>query len=305
MEFLWKPKFLAVNILTLLIVKAAFAPAWLGVAALTQEAPSYTRGDIIYATNQYRENIGLKPFIESQVLDIAAAQKLQDMLQHQYFAHFSPDGTSPWHWFEVNKYAYTYAGENLAIGFWSAQATVTAWVNSPAHRRNLTNENYREIGVAVQYGKIKDLEGMIVVQFFGTPVGSAPQVAQKKSGIGITFSASSAKETPTPVPSPSPSLSPSPLRSPAVVPVVAKAITPSPTPQMSSFDIAPQANRFLRALDTSFMIYALMVAVLAAAYFAASGFRRRHIPLAAAHISIFMLSVLVPLSEAVQRGFIN
>lgn len=307
MSFLWKPKFIFANLFILLAIKAAIAPLWLGVASITQEPPTYSRNDIIFYTNQYRENSGLKPLIESTVLDIAAAQKLQDMLQKQYFAHFSPDGISPWHWFEVNMYSYTHAGENLAIGFSYPQAAVTAWANSPSHRRNLVNENYREIGVAVEQGKINDISGVIVVQFFGAPVKSAPQVADssnKKSGLSIGLSQSGAKSTETPVPSPSPN--PSLLAQP-VVPLAAKTPPSSPlavVPQTSSVETEPIVNRIARFLDVSFMAYALIIAILAVAYFVFSGVRRKQVFPAAAHVVIFLLSILIPLSEAIQHGFI-
>lgn len=308
MSFLWKPKFIFANLFILLAIKAAVVPLWIGVASVTQGPPAYSKSDIIYYTNQYRENSGLKPLIESSVLDIAAAQKLQDMLQKQYFAHFSPDGISPWHWFEVNKYTYTHAGENLAIGFFDPKAVVTAWANSPSHRRNLVNESYREIGVAVEQGKINDMSGVIVVQFFGAPVKSAPQVADtgKKNGISISLSQSSAKNTETPIPSPSQSPSPSFLAKP-VVPVAAKTPSLSPIPvipQMSAVDTGPLINRIIRLMDVSYMAYALIVAILAVAYFVFSGIRRKEAFQVATHIAIFFLSVLVPLSEVMQHGFI-
>lgn len=56
------------------------------------------------------------------------------------------------------------AGQNVAYAegdvnyfgwgpIWSAQATMNNWMNSPGHRANILNPNYRYIGVGVVYGE--------------------------------------------------------------------------------------------------------------------------------------------------------
>ncbi|MFT8390968.1 MAG: CAP domain-containing protein [Sporolactobacillus sp.] len=56
------------------------------------------------------------------------------------------------------------AGQNVAYAegdvsyfgwdqIWSAQATMTSWMQSPGHRANILNRNYRYIGVGVVYGE--------------------------------------------------------------------------------------------------------------------------------------------------------
>ena len=41
-------------------------------------------------------------------------------------------------------------------------------MNSPSHRSNLLDKNFKEIGVAVASGKLSGREGTLVVQMFGT-----------------------------------------------------------------------------------------------------------------------------------------
>ncbi len=43
--------------------------------------------------------------------------------------------------------SYRTAGENIASGQRTAQAVVTAWMNSEGHRKNILNPNFTEIGV--------------------------------------------------------------------------------------------------------------------------------------------------------------
>ena len=46
--------------------------------------------------------------------------------------------------------SYQSAGENIAKGYRTAEAVVTAWMNSEGHRANILNANYTEIGVGYE-----------------------------------------------------------------------------------------------------------------------------------------------------------
>jgi hypothetical protein len=105
--------------------------------------------------------------VNEKLTEVATA-KVNDMVAHHYFAHTSPAGLNPWHWFEQVGYDYKYAGENLAINFTTAEAEQAAWMNSPTHKKNILNVNYAEIGVAVAAGEVNGTMGIIAVQEFGT-----------------------------------------------------------------------------------------------------------------------------------------
>lgn len=105
-------------------------------------------------------------------LNTAAASKARDMLARQYWAHVSPDGTTPWYWFHSVKYQYDYAGENLAKGFETSAGVVTAWMNSEEHRRNVLSGDYQDVGFGVAEGTLNGEQTTIVVALYGTPVGS-------------------------------------------------------------------------------------------------------------------------------------
>ncbi len=132
------------------------------------EFSTITSNRIIQLTNQQRQQAGLSVLKRNKLLDRSAFLKAQDMLKHNYFAHNRPsDGLEPWEWFKLAGYNYTFAGENLAMNFSDAEDAVQAWMDSPTHRANILNANYRDIGVAVVVGKINGRQTTLVVQHFG------------------------------------------------------------------------------------------------------------------------------------------
>ncbi len=101
---------------------------------------------------------------------VAAAQaKANDMATKGYFAHTAPDGTDPWYWFREAGYPFEYAGENLAIDFSDSLDVERAWMNSPAHRDNILDPHYTEIGIAMAEGMYEGRRTIFVVQEFGKP----------------------------------------------------------------------------------------------------------------------------------------
>jgi len=141
-------------------------------------ASSISPERVIEATNQKRGEKGLAPLTINSKLNEAAQRKAGDMFAFDYWAHTSPSGRNPWAFFQEVGYKYLYAGENLARDFQDSGAVVEAWMNSPTHRDNLLNPNYKEIGLAVVNGTLNGVETTLVVQLFGTPtpaVAKAPQ----------------------------------------------------------------------------------------------------------------------------------
>lgn len=130
-------------------------------------------GKVIQLVNIAREKEGLAPLSQSEALSKVANDKLNDMIEQHYFAHTSPSGKTPWHWFEREKYDYQFAGENLAINYTSAEEQQAAWMSSPTHRKNILNVDYKEIGVAFGAGEIDGKMSLLVVQEFGSRAGVA------------------------------------------------------------------------------------------------------------------------------------
>jgi uncharacterized protein YkwD len=124
--------------------------------------------NVIELLNQSRVEENLPPLKNQPVLEKYAYQKAIDMVARNYFSHDTPEGKKPWHWINKNDYDYVFAGENLAMGFTTAEMVHEAFMNSPSHRKNIMNEKYQDVGIAVVHGEIEGKKTILLVQFFGT-----------------------------------------------------------------------------------------------------------------------------------------
>lgn len=125
--------------------------------------------ELLADTNQRREQVGAEALVINPQLSDAAFLKAQNMFKEQYWAHVSPSGIQPWKWFGDVGYNYSYAGENLAKNYPSAQATVQAWMNSATHRENILNAHYKDVGFAVVDGNLNGEATTLVVALYGAP----------------------------------------------------------------------------------------------------------------------------------------
>jgi hypothetical protein len=185
-------------------------------------ASNITPVDLLNLTNQQRIAGGLPALRMDARLNASAGLKAQNMFAENYWAHVSPSGIQPWHWFAQAGYSYTYAGENLAMDFDTTAGTVQGWMNSPGHRANLLNANYTDVGFAVENGTLVGGQTTLVVAHYGATAGSA---------------AVAAKPAATPAPAPKATLRPvvaaatvAPTAAPTVAPTAAPTPTLSPTP---------------------------------------------------------------------------
>ncbi len=187
------------------------APQILGAVAFSAQ-------QIIDLTNQKRVENGLPALSYNPLLAQAASAKAANMFAENYWAHNSPSGKTPWVFITGAGYKYVYAGENLARDFSDATSVVNAWMNSPSHRENLLAKNFKEIGVAVSEGKLTGVDGILVVQEFGTPVSSVPNTAALAQASPVPSPVASASPKQIAAASVVPSPSPSPVESPAASP---------------------------------------------------------------------------------------
>jgi len=115
-------------------------------------ASEITPENIIDQVNKERVTRDLAPLETNEQLENAAYNKSIDMITRNYFEHYA-HGLTPWSFIIAQGYDYTVAGENLAMGFDSSEGVVNAWMNSPAHRANILNPEFEEIGVGVVKGE--------------------------------------------------------------------------------------------------------------------------------------------------------
>lgn len=134
---------------------------------------------IITLTNEVRQQYGLPIVQEDLLLNKAAQEKAQDMFKNKYFGHFSPTNVSPWDWIDKSGYNYYYAGENLAMNFLDTEEVIKGWLNSPSHRENLLNKDYKDMGIAVVSGDFNNegINRILVVQMFGSKAKPSIPVA--------------------------------------------------------------------------------------------------------------------------------
>ena len=148
---------------------------------------------IIQCTNRARaENGGLPPLSENSLLDAIASERAADMIQKQYFAHYSPSGEGATDVAQRAGYHYKHLGENIALGsFQTDEKIVTAWMQSPGHRQNILSDGCSEIGVAAKRGRMKGEDVWVAVQIFGQ---QSPSVAAD-SGARPTVTYASANSS--------------------------------------------------------------------------------------------------------------
>ena len=162
-------------------------------------ATDMSLGGLLAATNNARAANGQAALALNSQLNSSAQSKAQDMATKNYWAHVSPDGTEPWYFFTQAGYNYTKAGENLAYGFMTSQATVDGWMNSPSHRANML-DNYYDVGCGVVNTPNYQSSGQqtIVVAHYGVRAMVAQPAAPAPAPAAPT------QPTPAPAPTPAP-----------------------------------------------------------------------------------------------------
>ncbi|MBN2094281.1 MAG: CAP domain-containing protein [Candidatus Zambryskibacteria bacterium] len=153
--------------LAVIIVLISFVPS-IRTSILDSLSAIYA-SVLVNLTNKDRVAANIEELKVNPILERAAQMKADDMAEKGYFAHNTPDGKTPWYWFERAGYKYIYAGENLAVNFQDSEDIETAWMNSKPHFLNIINPKYTEIGIATSTGLYKGQEAVFVVQMFGTP----------------------------------------------------------------------------------------------------------------------------------------
>ncbi len=126
---------------------------------------------VVEEMNRQRATFGLAPLRINSRLEAAADDRITDMFDKQYFSHISPDGVQPWTWVEQHGYDYREFGENLAVGYPSADSVVDGWMHSPGHRANVLSRTFDEVGVAVaQESPTRGFRGPTIVAIYGRAV---------------------------------------------------------------------------------------------------------------------------------------
>lgn len=216
---------------------------------------SISASDLVSLTNQDRVANGLPPVLLNQQLNDAANANANYMLLKNYWAHFGPDGTTPWSFFTKAGYNYIYAGQNLARGFTTAQDAEKAWMASPEHKANILSPHYSDIGFAIKEGTLTGEDTVLIVAMFGS---QSNQATQANLSTSTNFARAPTYEVANAITT-NPSLSPTPS-------IVVNNVTVE-SQNVNSFVAAASShpfidsNMFSRNL-TVFVIGALLLALL-------------------------------------------
>ncbi|MER5613164.1 CAP domain-containing protein [Streptomyces sp. NPDC002215] len=133
--------------------KSSAAPKTSAPATRSASAPadSSVPAAVLALVNQERSKVGCSPLTASSSLASLAQDFSEDMAARGFFDHTDPDGRTPWD--RASKAGVRgLAAENIARGQATAQAVMDSWMNSPGHRANILNCDYRTLGVGVHYG---------------------------------------------------------------------------------------------------------------------------------------------------------
>lgn len=232
-------------------------------------------------TNDERQKNNLPQLTYNDELSQAAYKKAQNMFDKNYWAHYGPDGTTPWNFILASGYQYEYAGENLAKNFLFSQNVVDAWMTSPSHRDNLLRREFTDVGFAVVNGVLNGEQTTLVVQMFGKPIGT---LAQASPQTPQATAAGETKET-----------------APTTIPTI-------PTARFNGLVLSqqqtkPKINLFNISFNTTFVFLSLLLIVLATDFYFASKFHviRFHSKNIAHFIFLFtiFLGLLLFLSKGV------
>jgi uncharacterized protein YkwD len=118
--------------------------------------------EMLQLVNEERQKENLPALKPDPELTIVARAHSKDMFVRGYFAHVSPDGSTPFDRMKKAGVRYLTAGENLALG-----QTLTichnGLMNSPGHRANILESSYGRVGIGILDG---GMHGLMISQEF-------------------------------------------------------------------------------------------------------------------------------------------
>ncbi|MEU1401182.1 CAP domain-containing protein [Streptomyces sp. NPDC005728] len=122
-----------------------------GSAPVTVSAQAAAEAEVLKLVNEERAKVGCSALAANSSLTGLAEAFSDDMAARGFFDHTDPDGATPWD--RAAKAGITdLGGENIARGQADAAAVMEAWMNSPGHRANILNCDFKTLGVGVHLG---------------------------------------------------------------------------------------------------------------------------------------------------------
>lgn len=117
---------------------------------------------MLQLVNHERAQRGLSTLAADLEMTEVARAHSRDMFARGYFAHFSPEGKSPFDRMNDAHVRYSTAGENLALAH-SLSIAHNGLMNSPGHRANILSPSFGRVGIGILDG---GFYGLMVSQEF-------------------------------------------------------------------------------------------------------------------------------------------
>ncbi|MFE1172731.1 CAP domain-containing protein [Streptomyces sp. NPDC058773] len=130
---------------------ASAAPERSVAASKTPDAQPSAEAQVLSLVNQERAQAGCSPVTADRELAGLAQDFSDDMARRGFFDHTDPDGDTPWDRAR-DAGIDDLGGENIARGQADAQSVMDSWMNSPGHRANILNCEYKTLGVGAHFG---------------------------------------------------------------------------------------------------------------------------------------------------------
>lgn len=108
-------------------------------------------GQLFDLTNASRVVHGLSVLQWDDRVKETAREHSADMAANNYFNHVNLEGQSPFDRMSEDEIAFSYAGENLAYGQFSAIYAHEGLMNSLGHRKNILKAEFELLGVGVAF----------------------------------------------------------------------------------------------------------------------------------------------------------
>ncbi|MEU9170141.1 CAP domain-containing protein [Streptomyces sp. NPDC048420] len=106
---------------------------------------------VLELVNVERAKVGCSPVAANSALADLATAFSKTMADQGFFDHTDPSGATPWD--RAGKARITnLGGENIARGQADPAAVMEAWMNSPGHKANILNCDFKTLGVGVVFG---------------------------------------------------------------------------------------------------------------------------------------------------------
>ncbi|MGW2877758.1 CAP domain-containing protein [Streptomyces sp. NPDC001233] len=122
-----------------------------GSAPVGVSSANAAEAEVLGLVNQERAKVGCSPLAANSALGKLAESFSGDMAARGFFDHTDPDGRTPWD--RAAAVGITsLGGENIARGQADAAAVMQAWMNSPGHKANILNCDFKTLGVGVHLG---------------------------------------------------------------------------------------------------------------------------------------------------------